>query len=417
MNVRYRFDLNVSLNLQETSSNVTGEVLHGENIFQEEETSDRAALVTNARHNPFDFDLNNPPGFDLNEAPSPEPPTPPHIQGDRGTTKAVANEFSVTMRTVQRIWKRARETSINGMVDVSHLKAKNCGRKRVQVDLEQLKTVPLSKRTTIRSTAYAIKVSKSTLHRETYYLFTDEEEPYRTCKSKNFVMKVMFLAAVARPRFDIHGKEIFSGKIGIYPFVTREPARRSSVNRAAGTLETKAMTSVGRDIIRSYMIDKVLPDIRAKWPYGNRVTIYIQQDNARTHLDPNDAQFCQAASQYGFDIRLMCQPSNSPDLNILDLGFFNAIQSLLYKESPKTIDELIDAVERSYQAYPPRILNRIFCTLQTCMIEILKGRGFNKYSIPHIKKNILERQGRLPKQMRCDAQLIQSVILWLSSSS
>lgn len=58
-----------------------GEVLHGENIFQEEETSDRAALVTNARHNPFDFDLNNPPGFDLNEAPSPEPPTPPHIQG------------------------------------------------------------------------------------------------------------------------------------------------------------------------------------------------------------------------------------------------------------------------------------------------------------------------------------------------
>nr|XP_017221385.1 PREDICTED: uncharacterized protein LOC108198123 [Daucus carota subsp. sativus] len=384
------------------------------------------------------------------------------------------------MRTVQRIWKRARETSINGMVDVSHLKAKNCGRKRVQVDLEQLKTVPLSKRTTIRSTAYAIKVSKSTLHRcfkdgkirrnsnsikplltnknkenrvefclsmldansfpnnprfvsmenmihidekwfyltkkkETYYLFTDEE--YRTCKSKNFVIKVMFLAAVARPRFDIHGKEIFSGKIRIYPFVTREPARRSSVNRAAGTLETKAMTSVGRDIIRSYMIDKVLPDIRAKWPYGNRVTIYIQQDNARTHLDPNDAQFCQAASQYGFDIRLMCQPSNSPDLNILDLGFFNAIQSLRYKESPKTIDELIDAVERSYQAYPPRILNRIFCTLQTCMIEILKGRGFNKYSIPHIKKNILERQDRLPKQMRCDAQLIQSVILWLSSSS
>ena len=129
------------------------------------------------------------------------------------------------------------------------------------------------------------------------------------------------------------------------------------------------------------MIDKVLPDIRAKWLDGNRVTIYIQQDNARTHLDPNDAQFYQAASQYGFDIRLRCQPSNSPDLNILDHGFFNAIQSLRYKESPKTIDELIDAVERSYQVYPPRILNRIFCTLQTCMIEILKGRGFDKYSV------------------------------------
>ena len=32
---------------------------------------------------------------------------------------------------------------------------------------------------------------------ETYYLLPDEEEPHRTCKSKNFVLKVMFLAAIA----------------------------------------------------------------------------------------------------------------------------------------------------------------------------------------------------------------------------
>lgn len=89
------------------------------------------------------------------------------------------------------------------------------------------------------------------------------------------------------------------------------------------------MTSVGRDIIRSFLIEKVLPEIRAKWPDGNSRIIYIQQDNAKTHVDPNDLEFQQAASQDGFDIRLMYQPPNSPDLNILDLGFFNAIQSLL----------------------------------------------------------------------------------------
>lgn len=62
---------------------------------------------------------------------------------------------------------------------------------------------------------------------------------------------------------------------------------------------------------------------------------------------------------YGFDICLMRQPSNSPDLNILDLGFFNSIQSIRYKKCPRTIDELITAVERSFHAYPPKILNRI----------------------------------------------------------
>ena len=79
-----------------------------------------------------------------------------------GTTKTVANEFSVSMRTVQRIWKKAKETS-NGVIDVSHHKTKNYDRKRVQIDLQQLKNVPLSKRTTVRSTAYAIKVAKSTM--------------------------------------------------------------------------------------------------------------------------------------------------------------------------------------------------------------------------------------------------------------
>lgn len=38
-------------------------------------------------------------------------------------------------------------------------------------------------------------------------------------------------------------------------------------------------------------------------------------------FDTRDEVFQAAASQYGFDIWLMCQPPNSPNLNILDLGF------------------------------------------------------------------------------------------------
>ncbi|GJS86813.1 hypothetical protein Tco_0769449, partial [Tanacetum coccineum] len=81
-----------------------------------------------------------------------------------------------------------------------------------------------------------------------YYLFPGEEEPLRTCKSKTFLTKVMFLAAVARPQFDASGNEIFSGKIGIFPLTTLEPEKRSSKNRVAGTLETKPILSVTKDV-------------------------------------------------------------------------------------------------------------------------------------------------------------------------
>lgn len=70
------------------------------------------------------------------------------------------------------------------------------------------------------------------------------------------------------------------------------------------------------------MIGKVLPKIREKWPdedVGKH--IFIQQDNARTYVDPSDNEFRAAASLHGFDIRLMYQPENLPDLNVLDLGF------------------------------------------------------------------------------------------------
>jgi len=56
-------------------------------------------------------------------------------------------------------------------------------------------------------------------------LVLDEEDPIFTCKSKNYIPKIMFLVAISRPRFDAQGKEIFSEKIGAFPLVTKEPTR------------------------------------------------------------------------------------------------------------------------------------------------------------------------------------------------
>lgn len=40
-----------------------------------------------------------------------------------------------------------------------------------------------------------------------YYIHPNEKEPSRTCKSKRFILKIMFLAAVARPIIDANRGE------------------------------------------------------------------------------------------------------------------------------------------------------------------------------------------------------------------
>jgi hypothetical protein len=100
---------------------------------------------------------------------------------------------------------------------------------------------------------------------EWYYLLPDEDEPHHTCKSKNNIPKLIFLCVTYRPRFE-NGVCTFDGKIGCFPLVTSERAKMSSVNRPTGTMEVKPITPITRDVIRQFMIEKVLPAIKANWP-------------------------------------------------------------------------------------------------------------------------------------------------------
>lgn len=160
-----------------------------------------------------------------------------------------------------------------------------------------------------------------------------------------------------------------------------------------------------------------MPAIKEKWPRDSiGEPIFIQQDNARCHIDPSDIEFSQIAMKDGFCIRLINQPPNSPDLNILDLGFFNSIQSLQYKEAPKTLDDWIGGVIKAFDSFSTAKSNRIFVTLQTCMVEIMKNRGCNKYDLPHIRKDIMEREGPLPDQLKIDQDIVQDVMTVLDDA-
>lgn len=79
----------------------------------------------------------------------------------------------------------------------------------------------------------------------------------------------------------------------------------------------------------------------------------------------------------------MTQPSQSPDLNILDLGMFNSLKRSAeqMKFRATIIEELIEKIEKVYRAYAPKTLNSICNTQILSWNEILKVKGDNVYKV------------------------------------
>nr|GMC51273.1 Transposase, Tc1-like protein [Ipomoea batatas] len=74
-----------------------------------------------------------------------------------GLVKDVASMYSVSTRTVSRIWKKGIACVTNGVpVDISLNLSGNVGRKRIQINPEDVARIPLNRRTTIRSLARAL---------------------------------------------------------------------------------------------------------------------------------------------------------------------------------------------------------------------------------------------------------------------
>lgn len=101
--------------------------------------------------------------------------------------------------------------------------------------------------------------------KETFYLTFCEEETRRATRSKHFITKVMFICAVARPRYKPNTHSTFDSKIAILAFVTLQEAKRSSKNRPYGKLEMKIVT-VTREVYTLYLRENIFPAIRFKLP-------------------------------------------------------------------------------------------------------------------------------------------------------
>ncbi|XP_042006025.1 uncharacterized protein LOC121754786 [Salvia splendens] len=383
----------------------------------------------------------------------------------RGSFTEAAKRFGIHKRTSLRIWKVSKQQMDRGEPVIMRSRASGYQHKdKLMLDEEKFRNLSMLERSTIRKVASKMEVSKSTIGRfiksrqlkphtsaikptlteanklarmkwclshiqltleegkllyhsmhnivhidekwfymtktsDRYYLLPDEDVPYRSCHC----LVVM-------------GKTIFDGKIGLFPFTEEVPAQRSSKNMPKGTIETKPIQSINKEVMTACLLNQIIPTIKAKWPANTSKKIFIQQDNAKPHLRPADQQFESLASTDGFEFHLISQPPNSPDTNVLDLGYFRAIQSLQDDKIATNVDDLLRNVFTSFEELSPQTLNRVFITLQSCLTAILQVHGKNDYNIPHLNKDKLQRTGGLPLQLQVEEGMVRESLEYLKLS-
>ena len=141
-----------------------------------------------------------------------------------------------------------------------------------------------------------------------FIIAADEAEPYRHVQHKSFLTEIMFLCAVARPRYNTNKNAWFDGKIGIWPIGKWEPVKWSSKKRTKGMPVWKNQ-SIMQDVCWEYLIQM------------NNGRIQLQQDGAKSHILDDNKEFKEGVEDIGLNLTVYTQSPNSPDTNILDLGF------------------------------------------------------------------------------------------------
>ncbi|ETV90235.1 hypothetical protein H310_14937 [Aphanomyces invadans] len=130
----------------------------------------------------------------------------------------------------------------------------------------------------------------------------------------------------------------FEGKIGMWLFVRYLPVLRNSRNRPADTLVDTLM-NVDAAVYRELVTTRVVSAIKTRFPSANK-RVVLQHDNATPHGAITN-EVVASVSTDGWTFVVRRQPPNSPDLNVLDLGFFASVQSLQYKVASHSIDDVI----------------------------------------------------------------------------
>ena len=123
---------------------------------------------------------------------------------------------------------------------------------------------------------------------------------------------------------------MFDSKKGCWPLIACGKAIHKSKYRESGDDIIKPITKVNNCVIKKLLIEGIIPRIKKVWPKAMKKQVTLQWDNATPHKKAFDIDVLEACTSGGWDIDIVQQSAKSPDLNTLDLGYFNALQTLQY---------------------------------------------------------------------------------------
>ena len=233
---------------------------------------------------------------------------------------------------------------------------------------------------------------------------------------KSRMPKVMVLAVCARPR-PVYG---FDGKVGLWRFTLERPAKRNNIRTGTVVGETIILEDVRVDAVeyRTKVVAKggVFEKMRevmwwfhtaaryktvagvrvpcgkivsGKWRFSNNegtkcpeagTRLLYQHDGARPHTARVNTQvFASHGKMKGFSIEDVVQPSQSPDLNVDDLAFFNSLQSDVSLVAKENRRDLLDAIIKCWHEYPLEKMESVWRCLYSSFHGVLESFGDNDY--------------------------------------
>lgn len=133
----------------------------------------------------------------------------------------------------------------------------------------------------------------------------------------------------------------------------------------------------------------------------------MQQDNAGPHVAEDNPAIGAAGLEEGWTIEMSCQPARSPDMNVLDLGLFNAIQSVQYKRPSHKLEDLVTAVQDAFESIPSSTIDKCFITLQKVLQCVIADNGGNSYKLPRVSKQHLSGS-RTPIALPIDKDVVMN---------
>ncbi|ETP46622.1 hypothetical protein F442_07146 [Phytophthora nicotianae P10297] len=191
----------------------------------------------------------------------------------------LAKDYGCHWHSIKRIWNRYRENVALGIADgapESRIKG-NLGRKPYDRSelAAKLKEVPIFECHRVAATTARIGVSASLIRalldeghltrrlRRIKPLLSDDNKIQRMKHTLTFIDEQTYQFENI---YDYHRKAMFNGKLGIWPIVEDCTAQRNSANSPAGTVLTRNIASINRDVIKEFLLKEVIPSVARMRP-------------------------------------------------------------------------------------------------------------------------------------------------------